>query len=556
MLVSFHWYNNCTLFETMRTLLLVFTLSTVGILDAQLVYEKNLSADLVAVDSHGNAYVAAVGGVTAGAVTKLSPSGNVIYSYPISIKGTLTGIAVDSSGNVVLTGTTGDDTLPTNTAVFQPKRNSSGACITGDKNASPFPCPDAFVAKLDPSGNLLWASYLGGSVQEQANGVAVDSSGNIVVVGLTQSFDFPTVSPFQPKFGGYVDGFVTKIAPDGSKVLYSSFMGGAGNDIAHAIAVDTAGNAYIAGEGSGIPVTMESFAAVCADTSTHAFLIKLSATGSLVNGSCLGSPFSAATAVTVDSSGAAYIGGSTNTTTFPLTSGAFDGRTGAPYSDFITKVSPDGMMLVYSAQLDGSSFGIYSLSVDASGAVYAAGATGSATCTATGPSLQPCPGPSLLIYNFLLKLNPAGSSLTYFSYEDALQHSVSVVDAADGSVVEAAGPVRNPVARGPAMVLIVTGSGQTLPQSHDGQIAQGTGALGVGVTAQLTNSSTGSPLQLSLPVVYAGPIPGMIAAVQQIRVQIPVDLPSYFTAGTTASQNLSTVLIGTQAIAVPVAIAQ
>ena len=222
---------------------------------------------------------------------------------------------------------------------------------------------------------------------------------------------------------------MTKIAPDGSKIIYSSFIGGAGNDIAHGVAVDSSGNAYIAGEGSGVPVTMESFAAVCQYTATHAFLLKLSSTGSLVHGSCLGSPFSAATAVAVDSTGAAYIGGSTNTTTFPLTSGAYDGRTGSPYSDFITKVSPDGMMLVYSAQLNGASFGIYSISVDASGAVYAAGSTGSATMAATGPSLQPCPGPSVLAYNFLLKLSAAGSSLTYFSYEDALQHSISVAAA-------------------------------------------------------------------------------------------------------------------------------
>jgi uncharacterized protein (TIGR03437 family) len=325
---------------------------------------------------------------------------------------------------------------------------------------------------------------------------------------------------------------------------------------------------------------------------------------------------------------------------------------------------------------------------------------------ATGPSLQPCPGPSLLVYNFLLKLNAAGSSLTYFSYEDALQHSVSVVAAGDGSAVEAAGLVRkftsldqsagpylsgacvlnganfvshlqngqpgispgelvtlkgvglgpatgasfsavnnivgtslggtmvlfdgaaspivyaqdgqvnviapyalsgktqtsiqvqfqsktsqtvtipvspvspavfvdtktlapkvlnqdlsensvsNPVARGSTIVLIVTGSGQTLPPGLDGQVAQGTGALGVGVTAQLTNSSTGSPLQLPLTVIYAGPVPGMIAAVQRISVQVPADLPSYFTAGSAAAQNLLTVLIGTQAIAVPVVIAQ
>ena len=113
----------------------------------------------------------------------------------------------------------------------------------------------------------------------------------------------------------------------------------------------------------------------------------------------------------------------------------------------------------------------------------------------------------------------------------------------------------NPVARGSAIVLYVTGGGQTSPPSLDGQVAQGTAALGASTTALLTNSSTSSPLQLAVPVMYAGPVAGMIVAVQQISVQIPADLPSYFTAGTAARNNLLTVMIGTQAIAVPVAIA-
>ena len=219
-------------------------------------------------------------------------------------------------------------------------------------------------------------------------------------------------------------------------------MGGGAYDIAHAIAVDGAGNAYIAGEGSGVPVTTESFAVTCTDAATHAFLLKISPVGAVVYGNCLGNGFSAATAVAVDGAGDAYIGGSTNTTTFPLTQGAFDGRTGAPYADFIAKVSPNGMMLLYSSQLDGASFGIYSIAVDSSGAVYAGGSTGSANMAAAGPGLQPCSGPSYLIYNFLLKLNPAGSALTYFSYEDAQQHSIGVALGSDGSVVEAAGLVR------------------------------------------------------------------------------------------------------------------
>jgi hypothetical protein len=178
----------------------------------------------------------------------------------------------------------------------------------------PVPCPDAFVAKLDPTGAVVWATYLGGSLQEQANAVAVDSTGNIFIAGITQSPDFPAQNGFQSQFGGYADGFITKIAPDGSKILYSSFVGGSAYDIVHAVAVDSAGNAYIAGEGNKVPTTVASFGASCTDDSTHGFLLKIAPSGTLVYGGCLGpaTGFSAATAVSTDASGQAYVGGWTN----------------------------------------------------------------------------------------------------------------------------------------------------------------------------------------------------------------------------------------------------
>lgn len=410
--------------------------------------------------------------------------------------------------------------------------------------------------------------------------------------------------------------------------------------------------------------------------------------------------YSAATAVVLDATGDAYLGGWTNAKDFPTTPGALDARKGAFDADFIAKISADGASLIYSALLDGGSFGIYSIGVDSSGSVYAGGTTSSADMPVAGPALQPCAGPSYVAYNFLLKLNPAGTSLEYFSFEDALQHTIGVAPAPDGSLVEAAGLVRkftsldaagdpylsplcvlngasfvshmqhgqpgispgemvtfkgvglgpasgasfsvvnksvgtflggtrvlfdgvaapllytqdrqinaiapyalsgktqtsiqiesqgktsqvvtipvspisvavftnfqtsvplvlnqdfslnsvdNPVARGSAIVLLVTGAGQTSPPTMDGQVLQSAGGLQANVTARLDNVYI-SPVDLAISVLYAGPAPGLVSAVQQINVQIPADLPSYFLSGVPTGHNLLLVTIGTQSIAVP-----
>ncbi len=323
-------------------------------------------------------------------------------------------------------------------------------CVSGNVAALPIPCADAFVAKLDADGNLSWATYLGGSAADQANAVAVDSSGNVYVAGFTQSSDFPSVSAFQPSLGGYADGFVTKISADGTRIVYSSFMGGAGYDVAHAIAVDSGGGAYVAGEleGTGLAVTAGSFGQSCVANATNAFLIKVAPAGDhLVYGGCLGgSPsYSAATAVALDTDGNAYLGGYTTSSTFPSTPGAFQSLLQpsypnlAPYADFVTKISTGGTAILYSSLFDGASPGIFSIAVDAGGSAYITGQTGSRAIPISGPALQPCAEPSSLTYNFLLELNPAGSAAPYFSYEEA---AASVALAPDGSLYEAFGPLR------------------------------------------------------------------------------------------------------------------
>ncbi len=180
----------------------VFALFAVALHAAQIVYQQDIPATAVAVDSSSNVYVAG-----SSTVTKLDPRGNVVYSKQLNLPDTWSGIAVDALGEVVIAGTTTADNLPTTPGVFQPKRNTSGTCVSGDMSALPIPCPDAFVAKLDANGNVAWATYLGGSAADQANAVAVDSSGNVYVAGLHSVRRFPQPVGV-PAFAGRLRGWI------------------------------------------------------------------------------------------------------------------------------------------------------------------------------------------------------------------------------------------------------------------------------------------------------------------------------------------------------------
>jgi hypothetical protein len=144
------------------------------------------------------------------------------------------GIAVDSSGDAYVTGNASSPDFPTTPGAFQTTYNNG----------------DAFVSKINPkSSALVYSTYLGGSAYDYGQGIAVDSSGDAYVTGFTASTDFPTMNPLQPTFGGgYSDAFVTELNPAGSALVYSTYLGGSGNDYGQGIAVDSAGNAYVTGQ--------------------------------------------------------------------------------------------------------------------------------------------------------------------------------------------------------------------------------------------------------------------------------------------------------------------
>jgi hypothetical protein len=149
------------------------------------------------------------------------------------------GIAVDTSGNAYATGLTYSSDFPTTAGAFQP--------TLGEGDGGGY--DDAFVVKLNAVGTVLvYSTYLGGSGDDAGYGIAVDGAGNALVTGNTYSSNFPTTpGAFQTTLGGLDDAFVSKLNAAGSALLYSTYLGGSGDDAGYGIAVDAAGGAYAAG---------------------------------------------------------------------------------------------------------------------------------------------------------------------------------------------------------------------------------------------------------------------------------------------------------------------
>src|SRR5206468_909996 len=228
----------------------------------------------------------------------------------------------------------------------------------------------------------------GGASDDSGAGIAVDGSGNAYVVGTTQSLDFPTTAgAFDTALGATsnpLDVFVSKLNPNGSALIYSTYLGGGANDFGRAIAIDAAGNAYVTGQTTSrdFPTTGGAFDTT-SNGSFDAFVTKLNSTGSAPVYSTFlgGSDNELPSGVAVDSAGNAYVAGSTRSADFPTAPGAFDpihnpGAFDTLFDVFVTKLNATGSALVYSTFLGGSNndFGD-ALAIDAAGNAYLSGGT-------------------------------------------------------------------------------------------------------------------------------------------------------------------------------------
>jgi uncharacterized repeat protein (TIGR01451 family) len=318
-------------------------------------------------------------------------------------------IAIDSSGNTYVAGTTASLNFPTKNPPFASNKGLS----------------DIFVTKIDPTGaNIIYSTYIGGSGLDRADGIAVDTNGNAYVVGRvdSSSTDFPaTAGSFGQAYrGGDFDGFVLKLNAQGSALVYSGFLGGEENDSTEGIAVDAAGVAYVTGgtKSNTFPTTGNAYQGQRAGD-TDAFLTKINAAGSgfLYSTYLGGSGTDRGSGVVIDGNGMAYVAGYGASPDFP-TGDSFQAGFGGSFDAFIAKfdTTQSGVnSLVFSTYLGGSgddkAFGI---AADAGvNNIYVAGQTSSNNFPVLNP-VQPSSGGS---YDaFVAKVSNTGTKIyaTYF----------------------------------------------------------------------------------------------------------------------------------------------
>jgi len=319
------------------------------------------------------------------------------------------GLAIDHSGALYLLNDAGillrstDDGV-TWTVRYGPWTNSSanaqGAHILALDPVSPSSTiyvgftgtgsfEHAFAAKLDPAGSILWATLIAGSIQDQALAVAVDSTGNAYVAGTTNSLDFPLANPVQAVRGkavGYgFDAFLAKISSDGSKLLYSTYLGGSGDDAANAVAVDSAGEAYITGstDWTDFP-TVNAIQAAPGSSAGGSFVAKVDSTGgkllySTYLSGAAGWPFTdAASSIVLDAEGSAWVAGRTGAIGFPL---VLPIQSSLPpgVAAYIAKLVPSGagVVLGFSTYLGGNFDSIAALAISPTGSIWMAGTAAS-----------------------------------------------------------------------------------------------------------------------------------------------------------------------------------
>ncbi|MEW5985544.1 MAG: SBBP repeat-containing protein [Chloroflexota bacterium] len=280
------------------------------------------------------------------------------------------------------------------------------------------------------------STYLGGSALDYGRNVAVDSAGYIYIAGFTLSSDFPvTAGTYDTTHNGGLDIFLLKLTPAGDQLVFSTFVGGSGNDAPWAMAVSDDGAIYLAGDtqSTNFPVTAGAF-----DTSHNggfedAFILKMTADGSgLLYSTYLGGTgWDIATALVPDGNGAVYISGETWSNAFPSTPDAYDATYNGQADVFATRLNADGSDLLYSTYLGGA--GIENpndIALANGGEVTITGRTASANFPTTASAFDQTYGGD---YDaFVTQFNTAGDSLVYSTYLGAEGYEEGRGVASDG----------------------------------------------------------------------------------------------------------------------------
>ena len=347
-------------------------------------------------------------------VAKLSADGStLLYSTFIggdSVDGAIA-ITVDSTGNAFVTGASWSNDFPTTPGALD--RNLSGG-------------RDVFVSKLNATGDgLIYSTFLGGDAWDYGFDIEIDDTGHAYVGGFTHGMFPVSANAAQKTFGGLGDGFVSKLSPDGSALMYSTYLGGSSWDTVLGIAIDDAGNVHLAchTQSADFPITPGVWDSTCDNCQTN-----VSSDGAVAKLNAEGSEFIYSTFVggtdetgneelrdiVIDSAGNAYLTGWTTSTDFPTTEGALQTGFGGVMDAVLLKMSADGSDLLFSTYIGGSGaergFGI---ELDGEGNTYITGYTASTDFDTVDP-LQEFNGGG---YDaFVVKVNDDASTLLYSTY--------------------------------------------------------------------------------------------------------------------------------------------
>jgi uncharacterized protein (TIGR03437 family) len=416
-------------------------------------------ATSLAVDAAGNAYVAGMTNstdfpVTAGAyqkifagyggntcgrmgdafVAKLNPTGSeLIYSTYLGGQkdDAASAIAIDSTGNVYVAGSTISTDFPTTAGAYQTSFHGLGGQEGRPScgGAPQFNTGDAFVSKLNPTGSqLIFSTYLGGKLDDFALAIALDSQQNVYVAGSTLSYDFPVASALQGSFHGsdpqnvfwnFGDAFVAKLSSSGASLIYSTYLGGSGDDVIDGLAAASDGTLWVTGgtTSQDFPVTKDAVQGAYAgyiirpfnieQSVGDAFIAHINATGTALLYSTYlgGSQNDMGESIAVDDSGLVYVVGFTDSQNFPYTTNALQKTLagaggGGPYfytgDGFITVLDPTVPRLVYSSYFGGSlDDQLFAVVLDGQGGVWATGGTASTDLPVTPNAAQATLGGSV-----------------------------------------------------------------------------------------------------------------------------------------------------------------